>query len=134
MTSLHWAAYNGDDGVVKYLLEYKEIQDEEEVRVVDPYVYSYNNQLPIDIAGHRPSVQCLDAFLAQFQIENELPKNKRISDQKAEIDKLCDRVQDFAPLAETERFEKTNKTNKSIPNIKNTGLPPINDKESARNK
>ena len=43
MTSLHWAAYNGDDGVVKYLLEYKEIQDEEEVRVVDPYVYSYNN-------------------------------------------------------------------------------------------
>ena len=66
MTSLHWAAYNGDDGVVKYLLEYKEIQDDEEVRVVDPYVYSFNDQLPIDVAGHRPAVQCLDAFLAQF--------------------------------------------------------------------
>ena len=48
--------------------------------MVDPYVYSFNGQLPIDVAGHRPAVQCLDAFLAQFQIENELPKNKRITD------------------------------------------------------
>ena len=57
MTPMHWAAYNGDEGVVKFLLDQEG---------VDPYIYSYNGLLPIDTAGLRPSVTCLDVMLANF--------------------------------------------------------------------
>ena len=57
MTPMHWAAYNGDEGVVQFLLDQEG---------VDPYIYSFDGLLPIDTAGCRPSVQCLDVMLQNF--------------------------------------------------------------------
>lgn len=67
MTPMHWAAYNGDEGVITYLLEQEG---------VDPYIYSYDGLLPIDTAGYRPAPQCLDAMLQNFEKENDLHHSK----------------------------------------------------------
>ena len=67
MTPMHWAAYNGDEGVVQFLLDQEG---------VDPYIYSFNGLLPIDTAGFRPAVACLDVMLQNFEKENDLHKAK----------------------------------------------------------
>ena len=59
MTPMHWAAYNGDEGVIECLLE----------NDGDPNAYSSEDcgqLLPIDVAGFRPSVSCLDVLLSSY--------------------------------------------------------------------
>ena len=63
MTPMHWAAYNGDEGVIECLLE----------NDGSPYLYSTEkcgNFLPIDIAGKRPAMLCIDVLLASYAKEN----------------------------------------------------------------
>ena len=59
MTPMHWAAYNGDEGVIECLLE----------NDGDPSAFSSEDcglQLPIDVAGRRPSASCLDVLLSSY--------------------------------------------------------------------
>ena len=67
---MHWAAYNGDEGVIECLLE----------NDGDPYLYSTNkcgHFLPIDIAGKRPAMLCIDVLLASYAKENQIVTVKR---------------------------------------------------------
>ena len=84
MTPMHWAAYNGDEGVIRYLLEQEG---------VDPFIYSHDNLLPIDTAGYRPSVQCLDVMLQHFQKENDLHGTKQFKGGRMkDIDRILDEL------------------------------------------
>lgn len=56
MTPLHWAAYNGDEEVIRTLLS----------AGADTFVFSYNKQLPIDIAGSGKKTEVVDVFLAYY--------------------------------------------------------------------
>jgi len=53
MSPLHWAAFNTDLRTVQKLLEAKS----------DPYSFSWNKMLPIDIAGLSKSYDIVEAFL-----------------------------------------------------------------------
>ena len=59
MTPLHWAACNGDEGVIECLLE----NDGEAATYTTE---AAGLQLPIDIAGRRPSIRCLDVLLSSY--------------------------------------------------------------------
>ena len=59
MTPMHWAAYNGDEGVIECLLEN------------DGASTAYTSDdcgglLPIDVAGWRPAVACIDVLLSSY--------------------------------------------------------------------
>ena len=59
MTPMHWAAYNGDEGVIECLLE----------NDGDPNRYNSEacgGLLPIDVAGWRPAVPCIDVLLSSY--------------------------------------------------------------------
>ena len=101
---MHWAAYNADEGVVQYLLDQEG---------VDPYAYSHDGILPIDIAGHRPAVQCLDVMLGQFQKENDLNQCKQMkSDKMKDIDKILDDFQlPIDTLKNSKAIRKANPAN-----------------------
>ena len=67
---MHWAAYNGDEGVIECLLENDGL----------PYLFSSpkcGSFLPIDIAGLRPSMLCIDVLLASYAKENSIITMKR---------------------------------------------------------
>ena len=65
MAPMHWAAYNGDEGVIECLLEN------------DGAPTAYTSEdcgrlLPIDVAGWRPAVSCIDVLLSSYQKEHSL--------------------------------------------------------------
>lgn len=62
MTPLHWAAYNGDEGVIKALL-YAE---------ADVNIFSHNMQLPIDIAGSGKKNEVIDVFMGYFMVKHNI--------------------------------------------------------------
>ena len=70
MAPMHWAAYNGDEGVIECLLE----------NDGDPNAYTSEEcgrLLPIDVAGWRPAVGCIDVLLSSYQKANDLVTFKR---------------------------------------------------------
>ena len=56
MSPLHWAAFNKDPKTCKRLLDHG----------ANAEAMNFENQLPIDIAGHTPSLQCVDVFLQKY--------------------------------------------------------------------
>jgi len=66
MTCLHWAAQNDDEKVVKILMEHK----------MDPFIFSEQERLPIDIAGSSLAVECIDEFLNCFATHHGITESE----------------------------------------------------------
>lgn len=60
MTALHWLAYNNDRKAITWLLKYE----------ANPLSWSYDGNLPVDVAGTMPSYLALDAFLENYSDAN----------------------------------------------------------------
>lgn len=57
MTCMHWAAYNKDDMVIKWLLK----------EGSQPFKFSHMGRLAIDVAGSCKAWECVDVFLDSFR-------------------------------------------------------------------
>ena len=57
MTCMHWAAYNRDDQVIKWLLK----------EGSQPFKFSHMGRLAIDVAGSCKAWEVVDVFLDSFR-------------------------------------------------------------------
>ena len=71
MTALHWLAYNNDDRAIKTLLE---VKDGDGNSMTNHLVWTYDENLPVDIAGSMPSYAALDTLLEHYSTTNNLHK------------------------------------------------------------
>ena len=60
MTPLHWTAYNGDAQTCRHLIQ----------NGANVFTYSFNEQLPIDVAGYTPQYNVIDTFLEIYCAQN----------------------------------------------------------------
>lgn len=85
MTALHWLAYNNDDRAIKALLEAK---DSDGNYKTNHLVWTYDENLPVDIAGTVPSYAALGVFLEHYSNINNLHKPQTLHNKKLEAEKI----------------------------------------------
>lgn len=72
MTPLHWAAYNGDRQTCRHLIQ----------NGANVFVFGFNEQLPIDVAGYTPQYHVVDTLLEAYCTQNGV----QIVNTQTEID------------------------------------------------